>query len=256
MTSTKKYRIRLTTEEQKELKALVSRGRTAAYKQTHARILLMSDELRPDGGMTDEDISRALGVGLSMVERVRRRCVEGGIDRALNRKRQLRRRQKRLDGEGEARLIAMACGEPPEGRARWTLNPNPPKCALTIVPRNPPSPIPAPTLHLSVDSGLVMTIRDSEDDGCAKYSKSSPQACQSVRGLAFSQNPDRHHIRGVHDSQRHPPLRHPRRRMSTRQEALRRVIRKTVLTLVAAGLLVRTRSREGSTARCKSAVHP
>ena len=118
---TKKYRIRLTTDEQQELKALVSRGRTVAYKQTHARILLMSDEAREDGGMKDADISGALGVGLSMVERVRRRCVEEGIESALNRKKQLRRRQKRLDGEGEARLIAMACGEPPEGRASWTL---------------------------------------------------------------------------------------------------------------------------------------
>ena len=68
--------------------------------------------LRPSG---------ALGVGLSMVERVRRRCVEEGIESALNRKKQLRRRQKTLDGEGEARLIAMACGEPPQGRAGWTL---------------------------------------------------------------------------------------------------------------------------------------
>ena len=114
---TKKYRIRLTTDEQQELKALVSRGRTAAYKQTHARILLMSDEAREDGGMKDADISGALGVGLSMVERVRRRCVEEGIESALKRKKQLRRRQKTLDGEGEARLIAMACGEPPEGRS-------------------------------------------------------------------------------------------------------------------------------------------
>ena len=121
MMSTKKYRIRLTTDEHHELKALVSRGRTAAYKQTHARILLMSDESRPDGGMTDAEISRSLGVGLSMVEWVRKRCVEGGIESALNRKKQLRRRQKRLDGEGEAKLIAIACGEPPDGRASWTL---------------------------------------------------------------------------------------------------------------------------------------
>ena len=119
--STKKYRIRLTTDEQQELKALVSRGQTAAYKQTHARILLMSDEERADGGMKDTDIAAALGVGLSMVERVRRRFVVEGIESALNRKKQLRRRQKRLDGEGEAILIAMACGEPPEGRAKWTL---------------------------------------------------------------------------------------------------------------------------------------
>ena len=112
MMSTKKYRIRLTTDEQQELNALVSRGRAAAYKQTHARILLMSDESRSDGGIAD--ITSALGVGQSTVERIRKRCVEEGVESALNRKKQLRRRQKRLDGEGEARLIAMACGEPPE----------------------------------------------------------------------------------------------------------------------------------------------
>ena len=66
-------------------------------------------------------ITSALGVGQSTVERIRKRCVEEGVESALNRKKQLRRRQKRLDGEGEARLIAMACGEPPEGRASWTL---------------------------------------------------------------------------------------------------------------------------------------
>ncbi len=75
MTSTKKYRIRLTTDEQRELKALVSRGRSAAYKRTHARILLTSDESRRDGGMTDAGISSALGVGQSTVERIRKRCV-------------------------------------------------------------------------------------------------------------------------------------------------------------------------------------
>ena len=60
MMSTKKYRIRLTTDEQQELNALVSRGRAAAYKQTHARILLMSDESRSDGGMKDADITSAV----------------------------------------------------------------------------------------------------------------------------------------------------------------------------------------------------
>ena len=117
----KKYRIRLTTDEQRELRALVSRGRTAAYRQTHARILMMSDESRSDGGMKDTDISNALGVGVSMVERVRRRCVDEGIESALDRKRQMRRRQKILDGEGEAHLISIACGEPPQGRVNWTL---------------------------------------------------------------------------------------------------------------------------------------
>ena len=117
----KKYRIELTTEEQQELKALVSKGRAAAYKQTHARILLLSDEARKDGGLTDEEVARSLEIASATVERIRRRCVEEGIEAALGRKEQQRRRPKKLDGAAEAHLIALACGEPPEGRARWTL---------------------------------------------------------------------------------------------------------------------------------------
>ena len=92
MMSTKKYRIRLTTDEQQELNALVSRGRAAAYKQTHARILLMSDESRSDGGMKDADITSALGVGQSTVERIRKRCVEEGVESV--------RRQNKWDKRG------------------------------------------------------------------------------------------------------------------------------------------------------------
>ena len=117
----KRYRIELTPEEREELKALVSRGRSAAYKHTHARILLMSDEAQDDLPMTDEAIAQALKVGHATVERVRRRCVEEGIEAALNRKKQLRRRAKKLDGEAEAHLIAIACSEAPQGRASWTL---------------------------------------------------------------------------------------------------------------------------------------
>ena len=79
----KKYRIELTTEEQQELKALVSKGRAAAYKQTHARILLLSDEARKDGGLTDEEVARSLEIASATVERIRRRCVEEGIEAAL-----------------------------------------------------------------------------------------------------------------------------------------------------------------------------
>jgi len=117
----KKYRVQLGGEEQVGLKALVSRGRAAAYKQTHARILLLSDENRADGPLKDQEIARALSVGVSTVERVRRHCVEQGVEAALERKEQLNRRQKKLDGSGEAHLIALACSEAPEGRAGWTL---------------------------------------------------------------------------------------------------------------------------------------
>ena len=75
---------------------MVSRGRAAAYKQTHGRILLLSDEAHADGAMKDEDIARVLQIGRATVERVRRRCVEEGIEAALGRKQQVNRRQKRL----------------------------------------------------------------------------------------------------------------------------------------------------------------
>ena len=118
----KKYRVGLTEEEQQELKGMVSRGRAAAYKQTHARILLLSDENQAGGAMRDQDIARALRVGSATVERVRRRCVEEGLERALGRKEQLNRRRKKLDGEGEAHLVALACSQPPGGRGGWTMH--------------------------------------------------------------------------------------------------------------------------------------
>jgi transposase len=109
----KKYRVELTEEEQQELKSLVSRGRAAAYKQNHARILLLCDENQADGEMKDLDIARALKVGRATVERVRRRCVEEGLEAALEaaleRRQQLNRRRKKLDGQAEAHLIALAC---------------------------------------------------------------------------------------------------------------------------------------------------
>ena len=102
----KRYRVKLSAEERQELKTLVSRGRAAAYQQTHGRILLLSDEAHAEGAMKDEEIARVLQIGRATVERVRRRWVEEGIEAALERKRQLNRRPKRLDGQGEAHLIA------------------------------------------------------------------------------------------------------------------------------------------------------
>ena len=98
--SAKKYRVNLTAEERQELKALVSRGRAAAYKQTHARILSLSDEAQADGPLKDEGIARSLQVGTATVERVRRRCVEEGLEEALGRRQQLNRRQRKLDAKG------------------------------------------------------------------------------------------------------------------------------------------------------------
>jgi transposase len=116
----KKYIVRLTTEERDQLKALVSKGKGAADKMRRAHILLAGDADGP--GRTDEEIAAALSVHSKTVSNVRRRFVEEGLEAALNHKmRETPPTPRKLDGAGEARLIAVACSAPPEGRTRWTL---------------------------------------------------------------------------------------------------------------------------------------
>ena len=117
----KKYIVALTSEEREYLEQLVKKGKTAAYKMNHARILLKADINQKGGGWQDQDICQALDISLSTISRVRKRLVEEGLESALARKPQQNRRPKSLDGEKEAYLIALACSEAPAGQARWTL---------------------------------------------------------------------------------------------------------------------------------------
>lgn len=117
----KKYVVRLTAEEREGLENLVSKGKTAAYKIKHANILLKADADGP--GWTDEAIAEAFSVHAHTVRNVRQRFVEKGLNEALERKKQSAPSHKPiLDGEKQARLLAIACSKPPEGRARWTLH--------------------------------------------------------------------------------------------------------------------------------------
>jgi hypothetical protein len=98
----------------------VKKGKTAAYKIRHANMLLKVDADRSE--WTDEKTAKAFSAHKSTVARIRQRFVEEGLEAALNRKKQASPSRKHIfDGEGEARLIALSCGEPPEGRSRWTL---------------------------------------------------------------------------------------------------------------------------------------
>lgn len=117
----KKYRVNLTREERAQLQSMLRKGKASAHKQKHARILLKADEESSRGGLSDKAIAEATETSVPTVERVRRVFVEHGLERALERKDPDRQYVRRLDGEGEARLIALACGEPPAGQARWTL---------------------------------------------------------------------------------------------------------------------------------------
>lgn len=118
----KKYKVTLTAEERQQLHRLTTAGKVAAKKLLHARILLKADAAEGGPAWTDERIADALDVSTATVVRVRQRFVEQGFEAALVRKKQDRpSRQHKLDGAAEARLIALACSRPPEGRAAWTL---------------------------------------------------------------------------------------------------------------------------------------
>jgi transposase len=118
----KKYKVTLTTEERQQLHDLMAAGRAAATKLTHARILLKADAADAGPAWTDERMAEALEVSVATVERLRQRFVEHGFQAALGRKQPDRpSRERKLDGRAEARLIALACSAPAEGRQEWTL---------------------------------------------------------------------------------------------------------------------------------------
>jgi hypothetical protein len=116
-----KYRVTLTAEERAEMEHLVSVGKGAARKLTHARILLLADTAA-GGAHADDAIVAALGVGLCTVGRVRKRLVTEGLLAAINHQPQPPRPDKiKIKGNLEQKLIQLACSDPPEGRCHWTL---------------------------------------------------------------------------------------------------------------------------------------
>lgn len=117
----KQYLVTLTEDERAALGQRVATGRGPAREHTHARILLKADAGLNGPSWTDEQIAIATDVGLSTVARVRRRFVEHGLEAAIRRRPARRAYQRKLDGEQEAHLVALACTSPPVGRRRWTL---------------------------------------------------------------------------------------------------------------------------------------
>jgi transposase len=116
----RKYVVRLGSEERESLKLLVKKGKAQAYRIKHANILLAVDADGPD--WSDEEAAEAFGCHANTVANVRQRFVEQGLEAALDRKKQNSpSRERILDGEKEARLIALACSAPPQGRSKWTL---------------------------------------------------------------------------------------------------------------------------------------
>jgi len=110
------YQVNLSQAERDHLENLISTGMESARKLTRARILL-----KADAGWIDKEIAKALDVSQPTISRVRTKYAKEGLTSALNRKASRRQYERKIDGADEAQLIALTCGEPPEGHGRWSL---------------------------------------------------------------------------------------------------------------------------------------
>jgi transposase len=118
----KKYVVRLSKDERSALEELLSKGKHPAATTLKARVLLKADVSDAGEGWSDSRIVKALDTSVATVARIRQRLVEDGLDAVLTRKHSPNSARKRVfDGAAEAKLIALACSEPPKGRSRWTL---------------------------------------------------------------------------------------------------------------------------------------
>jgi hypothetical protein len=116
-----KYRVTLTGEEREFLQKLIQKGNTAGYRIRHAQILLALDEIPVNEHWTDEKIGKAYNVHMRTIGNLRKCFIEKGLVVALERKKRETPPFIKIDGEAEAKIIALTCSNPPEGRCRWTL---------------------------------------------------------------------------------------------------------------------------------------
>jgi transposase len=116
-----RYRITLTKEEREALETMTRSGKIPAKKFMHARALLLCDAGEHRNPWKVADVAEALGVTPRTIEHLKQRFVEEGLESALVRKPRNKPREVAFDGSFDARLTALACSEPPEGRKRWTI---------------------------------------------------------------------------------------------------------------------------------------
>ncbi|GHU59132.1 hypothetical protein FACS189444_3900 [Spirochaetia bacterium] len=116
-----KYRITLSEEERRGLQNLIKKGKTAGYRIKHAQILLALDEIPENFEWTDKRIAKVFRSCEKTIGNIRKRFVEEGLEAALERKKRETPPVIKIDGEREAKIVALVCSEAPNGRARWTL---------------------------------------------------------------------------------------------------------------------------------------
>lgn len=117
------YTITLTQEERQELERIISKGKHTSQTYRSAYILLNKDEgeFSKETRVTNEELTKVLHVSMRTIDRVKKRFVEEGFDACLSRKKSSRTYERKIDGDAEAHLVSIACSEPPEGMAKWSL---------------------------------------------------------------------------------------------------------------------------------------
>ena len=118
----KLHHVTLSPEQRQKAEIIARSYKHSERERKRANILLLADTAQEEGACRDSDISQQIGVSTVMVEQVRRRFAQGGLEAALFHKEQQNRKARVLHGEAEAFLIATVCSAPPEGKARWTLH--------------------------------------------------------------------------------------------------------------------------------------
>lgn len=116
-----KYKVTLTKAERDELMSIINKGKHTSQKFRNAYVLLNCDEGEYSDKVTNAEINKILKVGMRTIDRIKKRFVEEGFDAVLERKPTSREYERKADGDFEARLIALSCGKPPGGYARWSL---------------------------------------------------------------------------------------------------------------------------------------
>jgi hypothetical protein len=117
-----KYKINLTQDEVNELTSIVKKGSHTTQAYRAAYVLLNCDEgVYSLGKSTNEQICKVLKIGMRTIDRIKQRCVEGGLERALERAESTRVYAKKVDGDLEAKIIHLCCSEPPQGFSKWAL---------------------------------------------------------------------------------------------------------------------------------------
>ena len=117
----KQFPVHLTPDQRQQLQQMIASGKAKARELTHARVLLKADTSEGGPSWSDAQICEAVEVSPSTVVRIRKRYAQEGLDSALKAKQQQNRKARQLDGEQEAHLVALVCGDAPEGYARWSL---------------------------------------------------------------------------------------------------------------------------------------